>query len=73
MDPQLPQQQIPSRSFWEDAFEHTLNGFKVTRLLFAEIERAAMEVGYHEEDDEFDYDLTPHNILDLGMPPLAAQ
>jgi hypothetical protein len=42
-------------------------------LLFAEIEKAALEVGYHEEDDEFDYDLTPETILDLGMTgPLTA-
>jgi hypothetical protein len=31
------------------------------------LEKAALEVGYHEEDDEFDYDLTADNILDLGM------
>jgi hypothetical protein len=58
---------VRKRTFLEDAFERTLNGFKMSRLLFAELERAALEVGYHEEDDEFDYDLTADNILDLGM------
>lgn len=44
----------------------TLTGFKITRLLFAELEKAAIEVGYHSDDDEFDYDLTLETIYDLG-------
>lgn len=55
------------RTFWSDAFEHTLNGFKISKMLFVQLQKAALEVGYHEQDDEFDYDLNADNILDIGM------
>ena len=46
------------RTIFTDHFERTLTGFKVSRMIFNEIEKATHEIGYFEEDDEFSYDLT---------------
>ena len=48
---------VPRSSLFEDAVERTWNGFKVTRMMFEEMEKAVLEVGYNEEDDDFTYDL----------------
>ena len=48
---------VPRSSLFEDAVERTWNGFKVTRRMFEEMEKAVLEVGYNEEDDDFTYDL----------------
>lgn len=44
------------REFFSDMFERTLNGFKIGKMLFLELEKATHEVGYYDsDDDDFDY------------------
>ena len=56
------EESVPRSSLFEDAVERTWNGFKVTRRMFEEMERAVLEVGYTEEDDDFTYDLAELGI-----------
>ena len=44
------------------AFEESLTAIKVSRMIFEEIEKAAEEIGYQEEDDEVEYHLDPRAV-----------
>lgn len=45
------------KSFFDDILEREMTPFRLARTIFEEMEVAAREIGYFEEDDEFDYDM----------------
>lgn len=62
-----PEMEVPRPSFMESAWERTVSGVKIGRMMLEELERAAREVGYEEEDDDFSYDLSGTGIEDLSL------